>query len=68
MLHFGIEFLGKIKEGFTLFIMKNFFYENLFLAKAMPEPDLRYLSNSKAFFSDKKAQYQTSLYGLFFFV
>jgi len=40
--------------------------QNLLFAKALPDPDLRYFSNSAAFDSLEKAMYVTMFQGLYF--
>jgi len=41
-----------------------FYPQNLLFAKALPDPDLRYFSNSTAFDSFENPIYVTSLHGL----
>ncbi len=40
------------------------FYQNLFFANALPDPDFKYFSNSIAFFSSSKQRCITSFQGL----
>jgi len=40
-------------------------HQNLLLAKAYPEPDLRYFSNSTAFGSSEKVRQVASFHGLY---
>ena len=46
----------------------NFYHHNRLLAKACPEPDLRYRSNSTAFDSSEKARWVMSFQDLYLVV